>query len=169
MKTCNTCGEQLPESSFYSNRAKCISCYRFAGTLYRSQLQSAAVRGQSVTYSQSDLLNWLTSHPGFQQLWDDWVASGYQSDLKPSVDRLHEAVGYTFSNIQLITWNQNRGKTRQQNKYKAVASYHLDGTLAARYESLRQASDAIGRCKSDISKAANGQRKTCAKLTWKWI
>ena len=179
MKTCKVCFENLSDDCFYANRAKCKSCYRhlsersdpnkLVSTLYANQKSTSKQRGHpSPSYSRQFLLNWILKQPNFQSLWNNWVSSDYQSDLKPSVDRIDDSIPYTADNICLTTWKKNRSKTRLISKYKAIKAYHVDGTLFMIFPSVASASKQVSRCVSDISKAANGTRKTCGNLIWKW-
>ena len=44
---------------------------------------------------------------GFQKLWDAYVSSEYDQNLKPSIDRLDNSKPYTTDNIRLVTWREN--------------------------------------------------------------
>ena len=180
MKSCRVCNKSEPLARFYANRQKCVDCYRhdsehsspkkLVGTIYANQKSTSKQRNHSSpSYTQKELYDWITFQPNFYELWSFWIGSNYQSNLKPSVDRIDETKGYSLNNIVLTTWAKNRAKTRLLDKCKPVASFHKDGSLIETYVSLAEASKNVGRCKSDIMKAANGQRKTCAGHMWKWI
>lgn len=80
-------------------------CYR----LYYDQCYSSRHRGHSEPqYSKDELYHWITSQPHFNTLYDSWVDSNYASDLRPSCDRLDNTIGYSFENIELVTWKENK-------------------------------------------------------------
>lgn len=43
----------------------------------------------------------------FNQLYIEWVKSGYQRSLTPSVDRIDSSKGYDIDNIQWLTFAEN--------------------------------------------------------------
>lgn len=50
---------------------------------------------------------WSLSHPIFQILWTEWVNSGYQRKLCPSVDRINSSKGYYLENMEWVTHGEN--------------------------------------------------------------
>jgi hypothetical protein len=46
----------------------------------------------------------------FYELYNNWIDSGYKKSDKPSVDRIDDYKGYSFDNIQLMTWKENNKK-----------------------------------------------------------
>ena len=76
--------------------------------IYLSQKGSSKERGHNPpTYSKEELHVWMTSQSNFKELYDNWIVSGHETDLRPSVDRLINSKGYSFDNIQLMTWREN--------------------------------------------------------------
>lgn len=43
----------------------------------------------------------------FNQLYIEWVKSGYQRSLTPSIDRIDSSKGYDIDNIQWLTFAEN--------------------------------------------------------------
>jgi len=43
----------------------------------------------------------------FEKLWNAYVASGFETNLKPSIDRFNNDLPYLTSNIRLVTWREN--------------------------------------------------------------
>ena len=85
--------------------------------IYYSQKGSSKRREHNPpTYSKEQLHVWMTSQVNFNNLYINWVASGYKKDLVPSVDRLDDYKGYSFDNIQLMTWRENLDKYNNRNK-----------------------------------------------------
>jgi hypothetical protein len=76
--------------------------------IYKTQKRRNALRGHGVMgYSKTELKEWLYEN-NYKELFDSWVSSGYQKDLKPSVDRIDTFKGYSIDNIRLVTWGQNK-------------------------------------------------------------
>jgi hypothetical protein len=85
--------------------------------MYSAQCRNSLKRGHAYpTYTQIWLKAWLFINPEFHRLYDMWVLSGYQSDFKPSVDRIDDNLGYTEYNIQLLSWKENAEKWYLRNK-----------------------------------------------------
>lgn len=50
---------------------------------------------------------WAAMSPEFDRLYREWVASGYERKLAPSVDRIDSSVGYRTWNMQWVTHSEN--------------------------------------------------------------
>jgi hypothetical protein len=59
--------------------------------------------------------------------------------LKPSVDRLDDYKGYSFSNIRLVTWQDNR-EHQQNNRTQGIGK---DGALCHSIEKLNEEGEVI--------------------------
>ena len=66
-------------------------------------------------YSFEQFYNWLINQQKFEKLYNDWIASGCENNLKPSVDRPNDYKGYSLNNIQLMTWRENKEKYYSNN------------------------------------------------------
>ena len=103
--------------------------------IYSAQKQSSVRRKHNPpTYSKNELKEWLYSQELFHTLYDNWKRLDYQKDYVPSVDRLDDYVGYTMSNIQLMTWKENNEKGwadfnsgKNRKRTKVVYQFNLDG------------------------------------------
>ncbi len=62
-------------------------------------------------YTFKGLCDWCFKQPIFHKLYDEWVKSGYQRRLKPSVDRRDNKKGYFFDNMELMTVSENCSKS----------------------------------------------------------
>lgn len=56
---------------------------------------------------KEDFYGWAINSPEFHRLFDDWEASGYERRLTPSVDRIDSSEGYTFDNMEWVTFSEN--------------------------------------------------------------
>lgn len=131
--TCSKCGAVKEVSCFYK-RSKlsrgysywCIDCDKqstldtsrtvdgVVTSIYSTQRTSSKARGHELPkYSKEEFGSWLKSQDKFKTLYDAWVASGYKKNLKPSVDRIDVTKGYSFDNIQLLTWKENNQKRHE--------------------------------------------------------
>ena len=82
---------------------------------YSSQKCSAKTRNHHPpTYTLHHLQDWCFSQPIFYKLYNNWVKSGYQRKMKPSVDRIDCLKSYTLDNIQLMTFHENMVKGRKE-------------------------------------------------------
>ena len=67
---------------------------------------------------REDFYSWAMASNAFHQLFDGWVASGYQCGESPSVDRIDANEGYVLGNMRWLTHRENsrltcRNKTTQ--------------------------------------------------------
>lgn len=63
---------------------------------------------------------WAISCPIFHVLWDEWIGSGYDRKLTPSVDRINSNEGYFLSNMEWVTHSENsrRGSVSRNRRFK---------------------------------------------------
>lgn len=127
-RRCKYCGEDKESSDFYaSNKSRCKECCKKASkeadqfahdssekgvirVLYKAQRCNSKQRGhEPPAYTKQEFKEWLYAN-GFKELYDAWVASGYDKWLKPSCDRIDDYKGYSLDNIRLTTWKANKDK-----------------------------------------------------------
>lgn len=131
---------------------------------YAMQRLKSKKRGKPMpTYTWHQLRNWIDQQPNAQQIWNDWVQSGYQQDLCPSIDRIDDNQWYTLSNIQLLTAKDNRTKGHQARydgtlssgiPHKSIAAYYPDGSLQGEYPSVSEAARRTGMSPQTIGRHA---------------
>lgn len=129
-------------------------------------------------YSKEELKEWLVSQPNFQELWNAWVASGYNKYLSPSVDRIDNKISYTLDNIQLVSWRQNLAnqKTHQKEAIhlhpasKSITQMDLDGNDLRTFGSVRIAARHLNKEKSpsNFTAVCEGKLKTAYGFRWRW-
>ena len=173
MKSCFKCGAEKPLTDFYTHSRmkdghlnKCKSCTKrdvslnnpdnpydrtekgVVRVIYKTQKRNNAARGfGSLPFTKNGTLGgWYVN--GFKELYDSWVSSGYMSCYKPSVDRIDSLSGYSFYNMRLVTWEENR-KAQAEDILNATGSggrrckpvYKVDenGVVVGEYISLSEA------------------------------
>lgn len=57
--------------------------------------------------SKQEFYDFSCNDPTFSKLFEQWVESGYQRKLSPSVDRIDSSKGYVIGNIRWLTHSQN--------------------------------------------------------------
>ena len=64
---------------------------------------------------------WAMAQTEFHKLYDEWVASGYERKLCPSVDRIKGELGYIIGNMEFVTFSVNcqRGSAVARKNYLA--------------------------------------------------
>ena len=83
-------------------------------------------------YTFKELWKWLRRNE-YNAYFRRWKEAGYDPDLTPSVDRIDSDLPYTFDNIQMLTWAQNRAKT---NMKITKAEIESEDVIAADREAL---------------------------------
>lgn len=85
-------------------RTKHGTAYR----IYKKQVQKSKLRGhQEPQYTFEELNQWLLNQDIFHKIYDEWVASGYETMMCVSCDRRDRFKGYSFGNIRVTTWQDN--------------------------------------------------------------
>ena len=135
---------------------------------YSHQKQASKLRGHiAPTYSRKELRGWLIAQSNFGVLYSNWRASEYNIDLKPSIDRLIDTMGYSLSNIRLVTWKENNEKGRRAQR-KPVLQYTLEGVFIKEFYSVQRVVDILGFKHQSISAACRGNQKTAGGFIWKY-
>jgi len=131
------------------NHSKRGVCYR----LWHHNVKNSIKRGHTPpAYTRDQLEKWILEHPNFETLYNTWVTSDYDMNLAVSVDRLDDSKGYSFDNIQLISFEENCKKacegTRNKTLYnptllngghRAVTMFTLKGVPLCSHISLAEA------------------------------
>lgn len=194
-KKCSTCNVLKSISEFYkSGHAKygvdceCKECsnvrrYKHSKTIfglvsqiYADQRRNSKDRKHNPPkYTKDELLKWINNHKDFEKLYNEWIKSNYYIKLRPSVDRKNNYKGYSFDNIQLVTWQINQQNASNDIKNgidtrgtKAVLQYDKQDNFIKEYYSMKQAGRETRIHNSGISKVCNKQRKTAGKFIWKF-
>jgi hypothetical protein len=193
MKKCNRCKKIKPIECFNLNtrdgfQRECVECCNtrlretrrtkngLISQIYRSQKKGSIKRGYPLPlYSKEELIEWANSQSSFNILYNNWVKSGYNKNLTPSIDRINDYKSYTFDNIQLITWEENINKAHADringinNKTsKAVLQYSLNEDFIKEYHSLAEAERQTGVFATTITQVCLNKYKQSGGYIWRY-
>lgn len=205
MKVCSICSVNKPLTEFrkqktgtLGHRADCNECVKrfvrsetgLINQMYSGMKARSKRKGFTpINFSKDEFIDFLNSSTPIADLYDAWVKSGYESDLKPSVDRLDDYQGYSLGNIQVTTQKQNIDKYYQdavegKNTKTAVSvlQYTLDNQFVKEHHSISEAARSVGSSPTNIRLAAinyeikrknpdgsyrTDKRKHCRGFKWK--
>lgn len=146
--------------------------------IWHSQLRLSKKRGYfPPQYTKQQLIDWCLAQPLYHTLHANWVSSGFQRNLAPSIDRKDDYQPYSLTNIQLMTAEQNLQKSFRDtvngvlNKRSyAVIQRNLDGSFVAQHASMNIAGRSVGAINgSMVSAVCNGLRATAHGYLWEKI
>lgn len=155
---------------------KCKKCMRntkplVASKIYSHQKESSLRRGHTPPYySREWLYRWLVDQELFHELYEQYKTSGYQKNLKPSVDRIDNSIGYTKDNIQLMTWEENNTKGRDE-RGVPIGKFSESMELICTYDSMSKAAiDIVGTTegKKNIFNAISRNNKAYG-FYWRYL
>ncbi len=139
--------------------------------VYSSIRHKSKRRGDEMpSFSKDELIDWLLLN-GIEHLWINYIESGYNKDLKPSIDRIDDYGVYSFDNMQLITWRENNIKgvngdkhhkschNKQNRKPVGLVKDIKDNCFIA-FDSLIECAAWLGVHKVSVSRVLCGKRKT---------
>tara|TARA_R110000822_G_scaffold23066_4_gene71606 strand:+ start:4911 stop:5504 length:594 start_codon:yes stop_codon:yes gene_type:complete len=156
MKVCKECNKEKELSLFYGVQGECKECtkkrvkdnsqrvgskYDFSEigvvrVIYKTQKRHNKSRGYGdMPYTKKELSTWLYSNH-FKSLYDSWVRSGWIKSKKPSIDRINDFKGYSFSNIKLGTWASNI-KHQHQDITNGTGTSGLRCKLIYKYDGVK--------------------------------
>jgi hypothetical protein len=128
---CNICGLEKDETEFYKDnrkesrkgvKASCKYCTRklksdrrktYEGLIqdcWQSIRKCSKKRNHPMPdFTRAEFKEWIINN-GYSVLYEEYKESGFNPELKPSIDRISDYEPYTFDNMNLTTWGINRGK-----------------------------------------------------------
>ncbi len=143
-------------------------------SIYHNQLKRSKKRGHKAPdYTAQELREWLSLNGKFEELYTAWVESNYEKNLSPSLNRLDDSKGYSFSNMEVVTWKENNEKAHLDHKSgilnydcKAVEQYDKSGKYIATHHSTREAARATGALNHHISAVCKGKNNSAGGFKW---
>lgn len=168
----STAGNFVMEDT-YKNRYRKSKKGIIANIYYHQKHDSKRRNISPPTYTRIELVDWCLEQQIFHELYDNWVASGYDTWLIPSVDRKDDYKGYFLGNIQLMTWRENHRKGIDCEKTRAVhrrsvIQYDTNENIIKEYKSITEAHNKTGATISSIVSACRGRHKTANGYKWKY-
>ena len=146
---------------------------KFITQSYSSIRYKSKRRGEPMPdITKKELEKWLIDN-GIKDKWIEYIESGFDKNIRPSIDRINDYGVYEFSNMQLITWRENHIKgvngkkhhrnSQNQNLTKPVFIWSKSGEFIKECKNHKEAADYLGCHKVSISRAVTGNRKTVKK------
>lgn len=190
---CTKCLELKPKMDFTrrlnrksGHRSSCRVCSNIVSNNYKKskeglirriliqQIRSSKQRAHNPpNYSLDEFRDWFYSQDNFEKLYLDWVASEYNKNLVPSVDRIDDLKPYSFENIRLITLAENVKKSHLDKvngvtgrDMKTVYQYDKDLIFITSYHSTSYAAKQIGVSQTNISKRCLKYPKMSCGFYW---
>ena len=169
--TCLECSKQQIKD-YYKTRVG------IAKAIYLGQVSSSKYRNYpKPSYSSKEFCKWILSQGNFEELYLGWVKSNYHKDSKPSADRIDDYKSYSFDNIRLVTWKENRdnlskskfiGKNNKQSR--SVVQLTSTGKFIKEFYSIAQASREVNVNTKNIIYCCQEKPKykTAKGFIWKY-
>lgn len=145
-------------------------------TIYNCQKKNGDRKGVGApNYTMLELRCWIFSQDNFEELFDCWVRSNYETDKRPSCDRIDDYLGYSLDNLQLMTWKGNREKGFSdvktginRKRCRQVNQFSLNGKLIKTHFSMNSASRKTGAGLGNIYSCCVGNYKTAGGFIWRY-
>jgi hypothetical protein len=116
-----------------------------------------------VDFSLQEFHNMYLNNNEFLKLFKAWEKSGYNLQLKPSLDRTNPRKHYSFCNTTMMTWAENRLKQANYDGKlgrKPAVLQMLGDKVIQKYPCQRVAVLKTGLSQGCMSMVLNGKRKT---------
>ena len=136
--------------------------------IYRNQLLKQKRKNIKVEYSYEEFKKRYLNDEKYLYLYKKWELSGYNTNEKPSFDRIDRNKGYCFDNLQILTWEENNQKGRKE-CMKPVIQYDLKGNYIKQYNSIIEASKDNNVYHSNISACCKGKLNKTGGYIWKYV
>lgn len=194
MKKCTNCRESKGLSEFYKQKvgkygfeARCKVCRVKSNkkktktkegklkVIYYRQVQKSKERShEPPNYTLKEFIDRFINNDLYLYLYCNWVVSGYNTDYSPSFDRKDDYKGYSFDNIQIMYWFENKTKGhldckegRNNKKSKAVIGVNIETSETIEFYSASEAGRNDFNRRS-ICACCNGERNKHKGYIWEY-
>lgn len=145
-----------------------------SASLYRGMKRNSKKRGHLPPFfTLEEFREWLFEQSLFHTLYEGWVRSGYNKWLAPSCDRIFESIGYTFDNIELMTWRENCDKNDRRygalRRKVRIRQLKLNGDFIKEHISINSAAKELNIVQPSISMVLSGKLKTAGGFKFERI
>ncbi len=105
-------------------------------------------------YTLDEFKEWTFKNKQFNDLYAEWVESGFEQDYKPSCDRILDTIGYRLDNLQWVTYAYNRAKPKMAQQKRLVLLNEHKQPIALFYGILN-AEKLLGKSADTIRRYVN--------------
>ena len=149
-------------------------------TLYKNMSRrNRAKFCKPLDFTRWDFEQWIIKNhlSHFIELFNAWVKSDYDTDSRPSIDRINNNQCYTFDNMQILTWKQNNAKGIEERtgisrpnrcSRKPVEQFSVNGEYIQTFASLTEAAKSINGCTGSICECCKGIRGKHKGFKWRY-
>jgi hypothetical protein len=202
IKICKNCNTEKSDFRPKKHRldgfsANCRDCDKQLGTAYKrtkigiigrmygnQKVNSKRRCHPAPSYSLTEFRNFLLDSDLFHKQYKVWVESEYDRLEAPSVDREDDNLPYSFNNIQVMSWRENKAKghkavsdgtvknsTLLNGGHRPVEKWTRDGTTII--DTYPSQSEAVRQNPSihqaNIQKVCAGKIKSTGGFHWKYV
>jgi len=145
--------------------------------IYSQQRRNSRKRNHpNPTYTNKQLYEWIVLQPNFNTTYNNWVNSNYETNLRPSCDRIKSILPYTLNNLQLVTWEENNNNAKEERKKgklitsqcKAIIGTSIKTKESVEFYSTMQAERELGVSNSSITQTCKGNVRQAGGYYWKY-
>ena len=148
--------------------------------MYQNQKRNCRHRNHPLPlYTYDEFREWLFSQELFHDLHFKWTDSNYSKMKTPSVDRIDNSKTYSIDNIQLMTWEENDRRAKDDIKkgilthgnkpQRPVRQLDVNGNFINKFISLKEAYRSTGISYHSICCVCRGRIKTAGGFKWEYI
>lgn len=126
--------------------------------------------GEELPFSLVEFQKRYEKDKKFVKLYTCWKESEYQYYKKPSIDRKNPDKPYSFENMEIMTWEENRRKGEKERSRitTSVSMFSIDGEHIADFKSIKEAVAKTGLNQSGITSCCTGRYRSTGGYVFKY-